>query len=888
MDLERWLHVLPLRWRSLVRRARVEQDLGDEITYHLERQAEDLIAAGVARDEAWRIVRRNFGGVDQAKEACRDARGLLALEHLWQDVRYAGRALRRQPGFTAAATLTLALGIGANTAVYSLIDGVLLSPLPYAAPDQLVSVTGTYPNGAFAAMRREIRTMDVAAYAEGHAFTLTGAGPPVRVSGARVSAELFPMLGVAPALGRWLRPGEDEAPADRYAILSHGTWQTRFDGDPGIIGRSIVLDGEPREIIAVMPATFEFPSRKTELWVPLGLDPRNTPRYWAGDFMPIVGRRRPGTTVADTQAEINVFQSRIGARFPWQMPSDWNQDVSTVPLHEALVGNVRGRFLIMLASVAVVLVIACANVANLSLARAAARRREIGIRTALGAAPRRVAQQLLTESVVLAGLGAVAGVLLAIEGLALLKLALPPDTPRLLDAHVSGRALLFAGVLAIATGCGCGLAPVAQAARFQLRTVLDAGGRAGGSALAGRLRAALTIAQVACAVLLLITAGLLVRGLWTLSHANPGFEANHVVTARVTPAESICATPDRCLAFYRQLETRLEAAPGVKGAALVNTLPLTGAVAKRSVELESYAVPSSKAAPLFWMHAVTPEYFRVMQIQIELGRAFTRADLSGRPAVAIVTAATARRFWPGLPPIGRLLRFVGESHWHTVVGVVADVRGFDLATSIPGWIDGAVYVPHGPNATLEDGRIASEMAVVLNTSMDSERVMTTLHQAVGHAGGAVVVGDVRAMTAIAADAVAAPAATTAVLVAVALLALTIGSIGVYGVLSFLVSRRTREIGIRLALGARPVDVVWLVIRQGASLCAIGIVVGTAGAMAVTRWLSSELQGVDPADPLTYAVAIGAVCLVSLAACYAPTRRAMRVDPWQSLISDRAS
>jgi len=876
MNVERWLRSLPLRWRSLARRSQVEQDLDDEIAYHLERQVEELVAQGVARDEAWRSVRRDFR-VERIKEECRDVRAGQVLERVWQDARYAARTLRRAPGFTLVATLTLALGIGATTAVYSLIDVVLFSRLPYPGPDRLVSVTGTYPNGAFAAMRREIRTLDVGAYADGYAFTLTGYGTPVRLSGARVSAELFSILGVAPQHGRWLRAGEDEAPNDRFVILSHAAWLTRFGGDPRIVGRSVALDGQPREVVAVMPASFVFPSRRTEVWVPLGLDPRNTPRYWAGDFMPIVGRLRPGAGMADARADVRFFQAHIGERFPWRMPPEWNRDISAIPLQDALVGGVRTRFLIMLAAVAVVLVIACANVANLTLARAASRRREITVRTALGAAPRRIAQQLVTEGVVLASLGAIAGVLVAANGLALLEVILPPDTPRLMEAHVSWRALLFAGTLAVVTGCSFGLAPLAQVARIRLRPGLESEQRQIGS-ISAPLRAALTIAQVAGAVLLLISAALLVRSLWTLSREDPGFRADQIVTARIAPSESVCSTPDKCLAFYDELEAGVRSAPDVRGAALVNTLPLTGAVAKRSMVLEGYTPPSSKSAPLFWLHAVTPDYFAVMDIRVELGRTFTRADLSGRPPVAIVTAATAQRFWPGENPIGRHVRFVGEQRWHTVVGMVADVRAFTLAQNVPGWIDGAAYVPYSPAATMEDGRIPTDMSIVLQTSMDRGRVIALLERIAARGPGTVVVTDVRAMNAITADAVAAPAATTSVLVAVAALALTLGCIGVYGVLSFLVSRRTREIGIRLALGARPMDVFWLVIREGAALCVTGIVIGIAGALAATRWLSSELHGVNPADPVTYAAVAAAVALVSLAACSVPTRRAMRVDP----------
>jgi predicted permease len=443
---------------------------------------------------------------------------------------------------------------------------------------------------------------------------------------------------------------------------------------------------------------------------------------------------------------------------------------------------------------------------------------------------------------------------------------------------VSWRALLFAGALAIVTGCCFGLAPVAQVVRARVNGALDSGSRGSGGTVAAPVRAALTVAQVAFAVLLLIAAGLLVRSLWALSQSDPGFHAEQVVTARISPAESICGTADRCLTFYRELERQVRAAPGIRGAALVNTLPLTGAIAKRSVVLQGYTVPDGQAAPLFWLHAVTPDYFRVMKIRLEAGRAFMPADLTDRAAVAIVTRATARRFWPDQDPIGRQVRFVNERRWHTVVGVVADIRGFDLARSVPEWIDGAMYVPHGPNATMEDGRIPGDMTMVLDTSMDSRRVSSMLEDITSEASGPVVVDDVRPMQAIAADAVAAPAATSSVLVTVAALALALGTMGVYGVLSFLVSKQTREIGIRLALGARPSDVFWLVIGEGASLCGAGILLGIGGAFAVTRWLATELHGVNTTDPVTYTAVAAAVAVVSLAACAVPTHRAMRIDP----------
>jgi predicted permease len=882
MQFERWLHSGALRWRSLFKRQQVEQDLDDEIAYHIERQIDEHVARGLDRAEARRVVLRNFGGVELAKERCRDTRHMNAIDTLVQDLRYAARTLRRNPGFATVAVLTLALGIGANTAVFSLVDGILLSQLAFREPEQLVSVTGTYPNGAFAAMREEVETLDVGAYAEGHTFTLKGNGEPVRLAGTLVSAELFSILGVEPELGRWFHPGEDVAGRDRYVILSHALWEERFSRDARIVGRFVDIEAVSREVVGVMPPSFEFPSDRTQLWVPLGLDANNRARYWAGDFMPIVGRLRQGATRSQAHAEIRLFQSHVGALFPWRMPPAWNKDITAIPLREAVVGDVRPRLLIMITAVALVLVIVCANVANLTLSRSVMRQREIAIRTAIGATPRRIARQLLTESVVLALLGAVVGLLFAGNALAVLKLVLPPDTPRLNEVGLNWRVLVFTGALAILTGCAFGLAPVLQAMRPRFRAALDSGDRSGGPAAGGFWRAGLTIAQIACAVLLVIAAGLLVRSLWTLSRADPGFSPDQVVTARISPPESVCATVDRCLAFYRSLDAQLQTAPDVRGAALVNTLPLTGAVAKRSLELEGFTPEKQKPAPLFWLHVITPAYFRVMDIRVESGRAFTNDDLTGRPAVAIVTSTTAHRFWPGQNPIGRQVRFVGERHWHTIVGVVSDLRAYDLKRNVPGWIDGTVYVPHGPNATMEDGRIPTEMTLTMKTNLEATQASTLLRKLAGAVSGDVVVGDVRTMRTVFADAVAAPAATTSVLVTMAGLALALGCIGVYGVISFFVSRQTREFGIRLALGAQRRDLFWLVIREGATLSVAGVTIGIAGAMAVTRWLSSELHGVSATDPLTYGAVAVVVSIVTLMACYVPTRRAMGVDPLDAL------
>ena len=878
MRIERWLYTLPLRWRSLIRRGQVERDLDDEIRDHIESQTEELLARGVPRSEAERLVRDRFGHVDLAKERCRETRHMHFVDALVQDFRYAARTLLRNPGFATTAILTLALGIGANTAVFSLVNGILLTRLPYPGPDRLVSITATYPNGAFAALRDEVRSMDVAVYAEGHRFTLQDGGDPISVSGTLVSSELLSILGVQPALGRWPRTAEDIAPRDRIAVLSHALWSSHFHSDPAIVGRSIVMDGIAREVIGVMPAGFTFPSSRTDVWIPLGLDPTNVPRYWAGDFMPAIARLRPGVTVEEAFAELKAFQPRVVQRFPWRMPATWNQDLAVVLLQEAVVGSVRSRLMILIASVGLILAIACANVANLSLSRAAAREREIAIRTAIGASPRRIARQLLTECITLAAVGAVAGVLVGTQALAMLKRVLPADTPRLHEAHLNWRVLAFTAVLSIVTGCVFGLAPVLHALRVRVRSSIDAGGRGGGRNIATSFRAALTIAQVACAVLLVITAGLLARSLWTLSTTDTGFRTSGVTVARVSPTTAVCGMPERCVAFYRAFEERIRNAAGVESAGLVNTLPLTGAIAKRTLELEGFRPAPPNGAPLFWLNVITPDYFKTMGIRIDSGRAFTPSDLASAAPVAIVTTASAERFWPGEDPIGRHVRFAGEQQWREVIGVASDVRGYDVGRSVPEFIAGVAYVPHGLSATLEDGRIPIDMTVTLRTRMDQNSVTAVVRDAARQAGGEIALGPVTSMEALRSDAIAAPSAITSLLVAMALLAVGLGCIGVYGVLSFLVSRRTRDFGVRLALGARPGDVFWLVFKEAAVLCFGGIALGIGGAVIVTRWLRSELHGVSPTDPATYIGVAIAIAIVTLAACYAPTRRAMRVDP----------
>lgn len=808
----------------------------------------------------------------------------------FQDVRFGLRQLRKSIGFTAVATFTLALGIGANTAIFSLVSGILLRPLPYPRSAELVSVTttqpATYPKGAFAAMREQIHTMDVATYAEGYEFNLTHEGEPVRLTGTAVSAELFSVLGVRAELGRTFVSGDDAPGRDSCVILSHGLWTQRFGSDPGIVGRSIELEGVSREVVGVMPSDFHFPSPRTQLWVPLHNEPQNPATYWAGDFMPVIGRLRPGSTISQASAEIRLFQSRVFSLFPWTMPKSWNANVTVVELRDGMVAEVRTRLLLLLGAVGLVLLIACANVANLMLSRAATREKEMGIRCALGAAPRRLARQLLTESVLLSGVGAMLGFALAAAGLSALKATLPADTPRLLDAHLDWRVLVFTGGLAILTGLAFGLAPALQSARLAVSDSLNSAGRGAAVSISRGLRGSLAIAEVAFSVMLVIAAGLLIRSFWALSHVNTGFRSEQTLTARITPDESFCSDAGRCLAFYRNLVEQVRSSAGVKNAALVNTLPLGGRVAKRSLELEGFSVSSStENQPLFWLDVVTPDYFRVMGISLLSGRSFSEADESGGPPVVVVPATTARRFWPNGDAVGKHVRFVGEKDWRTVVGIVADVRAYDLRSDEPDYMNGTAYVPYTPEATLEDGRLPAEMTIVVRMASDSPDATRLLRSALITSSPNIPVSEFKTMRMVVSEAASTPASMTFLFAAFAGVALILGIVGVYGVLSFLVSRRRREMGVRLALGAQRNDVLVLVMKEGAKFSLAGIALGLAGAFFVARLLATELYGIRPLDWATYISVAVIVAIVTLAACYVPARRAMQVDPLVALRYD---
>ncbi len=664
-------------------------------------------------------------------------------------------------------------------------------------------------------------------------------------------------------------------------LLSHSLWERRFGSDPNIVGRWITLEGTRRQVIGVMPAEFRYPSPKTELWVPLHLDPRKAGVYWGSSYMPIIGRLRPGATLGQARAEIAPMRAKIMSAYPWRMPDNTWKAATVLPMQELLVGNVRTKLLVLLGAVGLLLLIACANVANLLLARAITRQKEVAVRTALGAGRWRLARQLMAESMLLTVIGGWLGFLAATYGLPILKATLPTDLPRLADVAVDNLVLAFTALLAAVTGIVFGLLPMLTAARVDLTKTMKTGDERSGTSGSRRLSDALIVAEVAVSVVLVIGAGLLVKSLWNLSTLNPGFQREYVLTARITPNESFCEVAGRCQAFYAELLSRVRALPGVKGVAAVNGLPVGGGAEVVPSQVEAHPTEPGAHTPMFWEKIITPDYLSTLGIPVLRGRGFTAADSApSAQRVVLVSRSTAERYWPGRDPIGEHVRPAWMSQWWTVVGVVGDVRENDITTDIADWIDGVTYMPYGPHAVQSHGPegTPAEMTLVMKTSEDRWQLGGELQTVVAGLNHEVPVSRVETLAGWIAEAVSGPRSTASLFSLFAGLALLLGAVGIYGVISYSVAQRTREIGIRIALGARRHEVLMMILRQGARLAFAGVAIGLLGALLLTQLMASLLYGVGARDPMTYAAVAILLVLVALAASYLPARRATRVDP----------
>lgn len=801
---------------------------------------------------------------------------------LLQDLRYGLRMLAKNPGFTGVAVLTLALGIGANAAVFSLVSAVLLRPLPYPQHDRLVRVTGYYPKGAFVAFAERTVTMDVAAFTTDTEFNLTGQSEAVHLEGSAVSAGLFAVLGASAQLGRTFRSGEDQPGHDRLVILSHGLWQRKFGGDPNVVGRFITLDAVNREIVGVMPAQFSFPSSGVQIWTPLHLDPANSFDYWNTGFMPLIGRLRPAATVAQARNEVRPLISGLILLFPYTMARNWNADAAVIALQRDLVGDVRGRLVVLQCAVGFVLLITCANVASLLLARATARRKEIALRAALGAERGRLVRQLLTESVVLACAGGGLGIALAFESLSWLKSALPADTPRLAEVGIDGRVLACMVVLAIVTGLASGLAPALSAAKFDLSSAIKTGGQRVSGAAGVRLRSSLIVGEVALSVVLAVGAALLIKSLWRMSEVDPGFHSEQILTVRATPNQALCSERSACIALYDEVLRRAHGITGVSAAAAASALPLTGQIPAVPVEVEGHPLkPAEDTAPMFWAGAVTPEYFQAMKIPVLEGRAFTDADGQRSTGVVLVSAATARRYWPNQDAVGKHVRVIWDRDWRTVVGVVGDVRQYDLANHSPSWLSGALYMPY-PQAVGLDRRIPLAMTLLVRTTTEPSQVARYVRRLVTDLNPNVPVGEVQTMQSIVSDSTSTSRSLMWLFITFAGMALGLAAIGTYGVVSYSTAQKTFEMGIRVALGATRGRLFGMVMGQSLRLVLVGLALGIAASLALTRFLAAFLYGITPTDPASFLAVGGLLILMSLLAGYAPAQRVTRADPLAAL------
>jgi putative ABC transport system permease protein len=871
------------RVRALLGRRRLERELEEELRFHLEMRAESLRASGLPPAEAGAAAARRFGRAAAVKELCREAWQFASLETLAQDVRYAVRSLVRSPGFTAAAVVSLALGIGGNAAMFSLVSAVLLRPLPYREADRLVRLTGSYPRGAVVALQERSRTMEIAGASGDLGMNLAAGGHTLRVSASIASENLFDLLGRGAALGRGLAAGDSVPGRDQVVVLGHGLWQSVFGGDPAVVGRTIEIDGAPREVVGVMPEGFAFPSSATQLWLPLRLDPTAPDAYWGFGWMPVIGRLRPGATTAGAHAELRALVPQVAALFPFRADS-WNQDAAVRPLQADLVQDVRQKLLVLQGAVALVLLIACANVASLLLARAAARRREIALRAALGASRARIVRQLLTESVALALAGGLGGVALAHLLVAGLR-ALPGGDAGGAAVGLDGAVLAFATVLSVACGLLFGVVPALTTSRVDLAGEVKAGSVRHAGPGTTRVRGFFIAAEVALAVVLSVGAGLLVRTLSQLARVEPGFAAGEALAVRVSPNPSACAQAADCVALYDDLLRRALSVPGVRGAAAASASPLAAAQPLLPVEIEGQPpVLPGAPVPLLWAGGVTPGYFDVMRIPVLRGRAFTDADRADSAAVVVVSAATARRYWPAQDPLGKTLRVMWEPHRRTVVGVVGDVRQYALSGRQPGEITGAFYMPY-PQAVELDRRIPRAMTLFARAAGDPAAAAAALREALSVRGAALSIGDVRALASDVSSSVQEPRALTWLFAAFAAGALSLAAIGTYGLVSYSAAQRTYEIGVRIAIGASRRQVFALVMGESVRLVGVGLLAGLAAALALGRGLSPFLYGVSAADPATFAGVGALLLLTALVAGFLPGRRAAAVDPARALRSD---
>ena len=874
---------------AMLRRARMEREMDEEMRFHIEAYAADLAARGVPHPEALRRARLEFGGMETTKHECRDAVGVSFLETLLQDLRHGLRSLLHTPAFTVVTIFVLALGLGANTAIFSVVDAVLLRPLAYRDSARLVTIlmNGDDPVSVanYIDWRGQSHSFSEMGAADYWSPNLTGIDSPEHISGLKVTQSLLPMLGIEPLLGRLFLEGEDKAGADREVILSYRLWQRRFSSDRNVLGKPIILDGNAYIVVGVMPQGFQFApfwATRTELWVPNAFGARIHNR--GGNSLRIFARLKDGVSLLQARAEMAAITERLERQFPGT-----NRNVLITPLKEKVVGSIETPLLVLLAAVAFVLLITCANVGHMLLARAAARQREVAVRAALGARRGRIIRQFLTESLLLGCVGGALGMALAILASRALIAISPPNIPRVQTVVIDLRAALFLFSATLFTSIAFGLAPALQASSVNVNETLKEGGRGQSEGVGrNRLRSLLVISEFALALVLLIGAGLMVRTFSALHAVDSGFNPHHVISMIVSVAGTREADPARRAVFYHQLIDRVRALPGVQAAGAINHLPLAGDQWGWPFVVEGRPKPRPGESPGAVYRMVTPGYFAAMRLPLLRGRDVAESDDATSPGVVIINQRAASQYWPGEDPIGKRISFDTDKEnsptWMTIIGIAKDAKQGDWTAAPLPEVYLAAFQNHDflGDSGSEVASHVSYITLVARTSGDPAAAAPAMKAAAWSFDRNLAISEVLTMDAVVADATAQPRFEMLLLTIFAAVALVLATVGIYGVISYSASRKTHEIGVRMSLGATRRDVLLLILRQGMSLALVGSMAGIVGALLLSRLMRKLLYGVQPTDPATFLAVATGLALVAIVACYIPARRAMRINPMTAL------
>ena len=809
------------------------------------------------------------------------------METILKDSRYALRQLLNHRAFALIAILALALGIGANTAIFSVVNAVLLRPLPYPAPEQLVWIWGTNPlndipkeNASYpdyADWRQQAQSFQfMGGFGKTSPILTGGEGEPERLPGGYVMGDFFNVLGIEPVLGRKFIPEENETGKNRVVILSHALWQRRFGGDPKIVGQQISISGNPHTVVGILPATFQDPipeaTKTMQLWLPLAVSDsmRNSRR---GDFLNVVARLKPGVKLESARAEMKGIAARLEKQYP-DTNTQWG--VIVQPLHETLTGNVRPALLVLLSAVAFLLLIACANVANLLLARASSRQREIAIRAALGASRGRVVRQLLTENIVLSLCGGGLGLLFAWWGIQALLALSPGNIPRLGSISIDREVLFFTLAVSLITGILFGLVPAFTASRPDLNNTLKEGGRSAAESAGGRrLRSALAVAEIALSLVLLVGAGLLIRSFLRLQEVRPGFNPQHLLCLDLSLPSAKYKEDQQTVNFFDQLLGGLAQQPGIQSAAVSEGLPLGGGAGFLAFSVEGRLLARTDRTPDAETRVVSPDYFRTMQIPLRSGRVLNDRDVTGAPDAVVISETLVKKYFPGQDPIGKRMTFgdpqAKDAQWSTVVGVVGDVRGISLNEE-----------PYGQIYTSYKQTPRRALTLIVQTAGEPTTMLGTVREKIWALDRQQPLYNVRTAEQVLEKSIARPRFNMLLITILASVALVLAAVGIYGVISYSVTQRTHEIGVRMALGASTADVLKLVVGQGMLLAGSGVVLGLLAAFAVTRIMATLLFGVTATDPVTYGGLALLLTSIAFLACYIPARRATKVNPVTAL------